>query len=286
MDIMKIMQEIAENHQWDWANEYGEPGYGDSDTKVIVFYNGSGPDIDGGKYPHIEAACHEAGIEFEWSDEWYIDHDNGSKAYRTNAYSYGWQSSIQFTEDGEVLTPDDDIETWIEWAVNDDSKALMRRQFSSDELEEAGFSKYETVDGHAYENGWHQGMDDDPKKIMVAIRETHPNSEVLFWIGETSQSYITFEAFVRQTRTAISSNGFSHDMQVNDALEWLRHGHLAAYNVIVRANSELQNIIMDGAYWDTEAMGVDIEMSSWVADEIENTGLVTWEDGEPYGVVS
>lgn len=281
MDILNVMEKFAMKHELNWCSSYGEPGYGDGDTKVIIFANWNNHPMQ----IRVEAACREAGIEMEWSDEWYVDHDN-DKCYRTSGDSYGWQTSIQYTDDGEVLTPDDDIIEWLEWAVDDPSRALNRRQFSSDQLEEAGFSKYETVDGHAYENGWHKGMDDDPRKIMVAIRETHPNSEVLFWIGETSQFYITFEAFVRQVRTTISSNGFSHDMQVNNALDWLRHNHLAVYNKIARPNSEIQNIIMDGAWWDTEAMGVDSEMSSWITDEIEDTGLVMWEDGEPYGVVS
>lgn len=280
MDILNVMEKFAIKNDLDWCSSYGEPGYGDGDTKAIIFANWKYHPMQ----TRVEAACREAGIEMEWSDEWYVDHDN-DKCYRTSGDSYAWQASIQYT-DGEVLTPDDDIIEWLEWAVNDPSRALNRTQFSSDQLEEAGFSKYETVDGHAYENGWHEGMNDDPKKIMVEIRETHPTSEVLFWIGETSQFYIKFDAYVRVGRTAISSNGSSHDMQVNDALDWLRHNHLAVYNKIARPNSEIQNIIMDGASWDTEAMGVDSEMSSWITDEIEDTGLVMWEDGEPYGVVS
>jgi len=284
MDIMSIMEKVASKYEWEWANEYGEPGYGNVNTKVIVFQNGSGPDLY--KYPHIEAACREAGIEFESYDEWWIDHDNNAKAYRTQADGYGWQSSIQFNEDiSDYLTPDDDLNEWVEWAIGGEggTRALSRQRCTVAELEELGFEEF-PEDDHEYQNGWHPGQTDDPNAIYAAIREVKPESDVLFYIHETSQFYISFKAFTRPTKHTISSGSFSHDTQVSDAMDYLQLNHVESYTLIKRLYPE--TFKWDGAWLDTEAMDVDQDFSSWVADAIENTGHIEWEDGEPYAIVS
>jgi hypothetical protein len=80
----------------------------------------------------------------------------------------------------------------------------------------------------------------------------------------------------------ISSNGFSHDQQVVDALDWLRINRVDVYTEIRKHFPE--NIIFpDKSAWiDYEAMGVDPEWSSWLCDAIEAEGEVTWIDGEPW----
>ncbi len=79
---------------------------------------------------------------------------------------------------------------------------------------------------------------------------------------------------------AISSNHLSHDLQVADALAWLRIEYPTAYCEIRRSFPE--TITFDGSWIDWELMGVDSEWSCWLTDAIEDTGLVTWEDGEPW----
>lgn len=81
---------------------------------------------------------------------------------------------------------------------------------------------------------------------------------------------------------AISSGHFSHDIQVADALDYLRHNHEDAYASILTDFPELADVKWSMSWFDTDAMGVDAEYSSWVADAIEATGLVQWFDGEPY----
>ena len=80
----------------------------------------------------------------------------------------------------------------------------------------------------------------------------------------------------------ISSNGFSFDTQVSDALDYLRINHVDAYVKIRQEFSE--TLVWDGSWLDCEAMGVDPDWPSWLVDAIENTGLVEWIDGEPYSV--
>lgn len=81
---------------------------------------------------------------------------------------------------------------------------------------------------------------------------------------------------------AISSNHASHDDQVEDAMDYLRHEHPDAYGSIVQKFPEYPERQLDGGWYDTETMGVDPEWSSWLTDAIEQTGLVIWEEGEPW----
>lgn len=78
----------------------------------------------------------------------------------------------------------------------------------------------------------------------------------------------------------ISDNHLSVDQQVYDALEYLRVFHVDAYVAIRRQFPE--TIIFDGSWFDTDAMRVDSEWNCWLADAIEDTGIVYWEDGEPW----
>lgn len=81
---------------------------------------------------------------------------------------------------------------------------------------------------------------------------------------------------------AISSGHFSHDTQVLDALDYLRVNHEDAYASILADFPKVADIEWSGSWFDTDAMGVDPEYSSWLADAIEATGLVQWFEGEPY----
>ena len=80
----------------------------------------------------------------------------------------------------------------------------------------------------------------------------------------------------------ISSNGYSFDQQVIDAVDYIRGTDGATYANIIRSFPELPNLIMSGSWVDNEAMGIDPDYMSWVADALEETGLVWWEEGEPW----
>lgn len=80
----------------------------------------------------------------------------------------------------------------------------------------------------------------------------------------------------------ISSNQFSTDLQLLDVLAFLRTEHVETYCDIMREFPA--QIVMDGAWMDYEAMGVDAEYSSWMIDAAEATGRVQWIEGEPYAI--
>jgi len=84
--------------------------------------------------------------------------------------------------------------------------------------------------------------------------------------------------------TAISSNHYSVDQQVQDALDYLQTTAPNAYDDVVSDFPEVGKISYSGSWFDTEAMGVDVEWSMWLIERIEATDLVIWEEGEPWAM--
>jgi hypothetical protein len=80
----------------------------------------------------------------------------------------------------------------------------------------------------------------------------------------------------------ISSNHFSVDQQMNDALDYLRVFHTDVFCEIRKHFPD--TFKWEGSWLDTDAMGVDQEYSSWLIDAIEATDLIYWEEGEPWAV--
>lgn len=80
----------------------------------------------------------------------------------------------------------------------------------------------------------------------------------------------------------LSSNQWSLDLQIVDVLDWLERNYPAGYAEVREAFPE--EIRLDGSHFDIEAMGVEADYSSWLAEAIEATGLVGWYEGEPFAV--
>lgn len=80
----------------------------------------------------------------------------------------------------------------------------------------------------------------------------------------------------------ISSNHWSHDTQVSDAMNWLRVNHPAEWSTINRDFDGIVSLSSNFTEFCEQYPDVDPEHGSWLADAIEDTGLVQWIDGEPY----
>ena len=78
----------------------------------------------------------------------------------------------------------------------------------------------------------------------------------------------------------VSSNGFSHDQQVDDALTYLSMCHSEEYK---KLRTQFTGVYDDvGGFWYAEDGDMeDPEYGSWLCDAIENTGIITWWGGEP-----
>lgn len=195
----------------DYASDYGERGYSlDNDEGFFAIGNwwcrlgqyGRGEcDFEecytnGTKkthsidlhYPSLFTWLEGLGMETAFDDEWIIIDD---KAYRTEPDSYSWESSLLYT-DGEYLTPDDDFDSWLEVVANSSSHALPSFLWDK-ELAAAGFVERECD----FESGWY-GREDDPAKIMEAIKEEEPHSDVVFKLSGVGQFAARFCVYVRE----------------------------------------------------------------------------------------
>lgn len=79
----------------------------------------------------------------------------------------------------------------------------------------------------------------------------------------------------------ISSNHYSTDMQACDALAYLRLTHPVEYSALAR---KFEHVTLPGtSCWFADAYpDLDPEYGSWLIEAIEATGLVWWEEGEPW----
>lgn len=197
----------------DYCAEYGEPGYEhslcltDEDTPMVVLGSfwcrcgelGNDNTLHGHSdhHPQLWAQLESQGVQFEWYDEWTVDHEN-DKAYRTQPDSYLWQPSIAWTEGGEILTPDDDIDTWVAWAVNTASRCIPSNVWSAGDLEAVGFEKH----NGQYESGFHPGQNDDPSEILSAMQDRYGlDTDIVFLLDSTGQFDMAFSAYYRQLTT-------------------------------------------------------------------------------------
>jgi hypothetical protein len=223
--IQRIVQPILDEGG-DWANEYGEPGYSfrhGAETPLIIlgdFWCRCGKNPKAGQpkswtyqregepvqliegkdlhayeehLPRVWAQMEAQGVEFEWHDEWMVDHDNDAKAYRTEADSYSWESQVRMTDNGDWLTPDSDIEDWIADSVNDPHRCLTSHYAHA--VEEAGFEEREC----GFASGWYEGQNDDPVKITEAIRREHDDIDILFVLSGVGQFDVHFCVYTRST---------------------------------------------------------------------------------------
>lgn len=185
MTLDELITELQEKHNAEWCNLYGEPGY-TQPAEGVIFANWN--NIEQAHQEMLEAA----GYELEWSDEWTIDYDN-NKAYRTSPDSYFWEPSVAYTEDGEMLTPDDSPHDWIEaMAVSDPSNKAqcLPSWITPEDLVEAGFVK----SSGDMESGFFEGQTDDPK--AEAIKLFYQGAiRVVFRKIENSQFYTKWEVW-------------------------------------------------------------------------------------------
>lgn len=79
----------------------------------------------------------------------------------------------------------------------------------------------------------------------------------------------------------ISDNRSSPDTQAVLALEYLRLNHVETYCEVRKNFPETFKFNEYDTWFDTEAMGVECDYGSWLIDAIENTGIITWWEGEP-----
>jgi hypothetical protein len=170
-----------------WYQDYAEPGYSlRHDAKGILAANWN--------YFHrgVDDLLERAGFETEWSDEWTACDDCG-KAVRTSGDCYSWQRFYAMTGRHECDTICFNCIDWKDYLkeVEDNASMAVPRRCNP---AEHGYVRVSQP--REYENGWREGMHDNPKAILAKL---HAKGEdrIIFRIPETSQFYIKFETWQR-----------------------------------------------------------------------------------------
>lgn len=216
------IERIIDRFDWESCPEYGEPGYGDHRTTMVVlgdYWLRPGnrlwrDELDPGwqdkpnpyglaaidrRLPRLFAQLEAQGVEFVWRDEWIVDWDNGGKAYRTTSDRYSWTPSYVLTDDCGMLTRDDDFETWLDWAINSTDRPLIDTftpNMTAD-LAAAGFERQEP----RLEHGWYPGQDDTPEKALEAAKRWRDDDfDFVFTIDGVSQFDMAFSLWLRPGR--------------------------------------------------------------------------------------
>lgn len=191
---------------------YAEPSYHDAETVwVLGNWNDRGPsghyeDVNGSRVwikpeptkrealpSRLAQALENIGVECEWLDEWQ-ECQSCYKLVRTEPNSYSWTPAYVWHED-EFLCAScarEEGEDILSSFVNNANNAVT--DWATEEfLFSFGYEDW-TEDDH-YANGWFDGMDDDPKKILAAILKREPSASVIFRISEQSQFYLRFKVY-------------------------------------------------------------------------------------------
>jgi len=190
--LEKVLDSLLENSVIDeHCLSYGEIGYNLGEgRKGILLANWNKFDKHSNFMEWLEQH-----YELEWSDEWIVDY-NDLTAYRTTADSYSWQQQFRITDCGELITPNSDIEDWVEHCKFDRNNYKVANSclpdFMEEQLEEAGFTLLE----EDFEDGWY-GKNDNPTEIAERIFDDTEYNELIFVLDSVGQFAITFKVYGR-----------------------------------------------------------------------------------------
>ena len=194
--IVRIASEGSLDIQW--AERYGEPGYTDPESCVILFANWNTIRCDPitpenrhreqNVVARIGKLAEKLGAECEWSDEWSTCECGA--AVRTQPNSYSWLPSYIVGE-GEITCKTcllDDPEDYVDSFLLDNAEKADT--FDVD-LSELGFTQADKG-----EQGWHPGQNDTPEDMVKAsVPDGH---EFAFQIDNTGQFDVSFSLWVRR----------------------------------------------------------------------------------------
>ena len=83
------------------------------------------------------------------------------------------------------------LENYLDYFVNNHHSCVP--SWALDQAKQLGFELLEET----YENGLHEGMNDNPESILKTLQEKFPEKDFMFFLKETSQFYITFNVLAR-----------------------------------------------------------------------------------------
>ena len=147
------------------------------------------PDYDNG-YFYIELIT---GDNYGFADEFYIC-ENCLKAYRLDMNGMGYNE--MWVADGTCLCADcvrEDPSEYIEFLINNPDRANII--LNDGELQGFGFTK---MNDEHYANGLYD-LHDNPHKIYEKIKESNPNSKIIFSIYKNHNPFeVEFDVWVKE----------------------------------------------------------------------------------------
>jgi len=141
--------------------------------------------------PRIAKILEKLGYQCEWEDEWAVCDECG-KAIRIVPNSYSWKPSYWSPEDCGIICHNcvkANPEYYLEW-LNGNEKHCLTLDI---DLTKYGYSLYR----NNYENGWHDGQDDDPAAIAEYLRGNEI-TDFIFVLDSVGQFDINFSVWVKQ----------------------------------------------------------------------------------------
>lgn len=187
---------------------YAESGYSDPESGIIALGNWNQPSDyvkgeDGcfgrfvnhgrGTVSRVAKVLEHLGVEMEWSDKWMSCGDCG-KLVRSQPDCYSWTPSYVILHDCELLCCEcaaKDPEAIISEFEGRAKKALTP-DLGIDPTNHGWVMAIEDL-----ENGFHAGMDADPKVIKKELKALGVE-RFLFMITGQSQFYVTFALFIHE----------------------------------------------------------------------------------------
>lgn len=214
-------------------------------------------------HPRVTRFLESNDVWIDFLDEW-IGPDSGGYYWPTTPAHMWWTPQYMATPDGEILSVRDDWQDWLDVAS------------------EHGMWIPAPITEHYIRD--HADLDDLMKEHdHLPCDESQAGAIGVYRPDKTAPSgvhkvvwYVAYELH------AVSSNHYSAETQMVDALDFLKEAEPGTYATLLKAHPEIDRIETDGAWLNTDKMGVDVEWGSWVIDAIEDTGLIWWEDGEPW----
>jgi len=179
---VNVRRATSELENLGFAPSYAEPGYTQPE-RGILFGNWN-------YFPSaVTSLLEQYGYAIEWSDEWSTCEGCG-KAVRTTADSYAWQPSYVILHECEIVCVDclnGDAGEYLESLEDTPTHAL-----NLPSIDPAQYG-YELLQDN-FENGFHPGQTDDPKKIYAKLT-AEGHSHILFSVDSVGQFDIRFSVW-------------------------------------------------------------------------------------------
>ena len=214
MAVAKTRQGKSRIEEMGIYDEYAEPGYSYDGPIALGNWNDitkwneetSKSETVDDTPSRVAKLLEQAGVALEWSDEW-ICCDECGKIFRTSPDCYAWQMSGVWDEMGSICAdcladdPSDHLERL-------EGKNTRCNTISSIDPSKHGYARL-NLD---FENGFHPGQTDDPRKIGQALKNAGIE-RYLFDLTGTGQFDVSFAVYVHE----------SHDVgQIDDAVQAIK----------------------------------------------------------------